>query len=458
MRIASSRKRKESQETTTPLASKSRIRLDPTLLLYPACILAALAVLYLVNDSIRKELPGPAGRRVAQRQTLAGDRNEKPVSASTAVNGHAAPPAGSISPLQASDTETAATDPSVQTARDGEKTKRTVAAGRTDRMAAIDQLQGTDKIAALLCLAVEDKDHTRIKQCLSELVALGDLAVVSLNDLVNEGGDAGLWAAEALARIGTPMATSALLDTLAQTKEGAYKEELGRKLSAIANHDSWPVLLDTMTQTGDATVARAASVSLARMADTPVLDEIIARYETAATETETQRLAQLVGSIQSPDATDALLSLAGDVTSTPQDGLQKAAVDALANVGDAQCLSHLMKRLEATTPGEGSDIYNAITRISNPEAHSQLLYAAAGNKEVSAEYGRTAAIEALRNYPSEETVALLERIVAQESNEKVVTAASRTLDDIKRAPHVITAKADSLQKSEEMLPLKSVTK
>jgi len=165
-----------------------------------------------------------------------------------------------------------------------------------------------------------------------------------------------------------------------------------------------------MTQTGDATVARAASASLARMADTPVLDEIMARYEAAATETEMQRLTQLVAGIQSPQATDALLSLAGDIASAPQDGLQQAAIDALANVGDAQCLSHLLQRLEAAAPGEGTAIYNSITRVSNPDVHSQLLYAAVGNKEVSAEYGRTAAIEALRNYPSEETVALLERI------------------------------------------------
>ena len=173
----------------------------------------------------------------------------------------------------------------------------------------------------------------------SELQTLGDLAVVGLNDLMNSGGEAGLWAAEALARIGTPMATSALLDTLAQTKEGTYKEELGRRLSAITNHDSWPLLLDAMTQTGDATVARAASVSLARMADTPVLDEIAARYEAAATEIEIERLAQLVRNIQSPAATKGLLSMAGSITSTSQDSLQQAAVDALANVGDAKTLA-----------------------------------------------------------------------------------------------------------------------
>jgi len=458
MRVAPSKKRKqESLEPTLTAGLRNRKRFDPALLLYPACILAALVLLYVVDNSIRKERPDPRGSQPAQRQTVPGARTDEPASDVAATDSTRGMPKPAVRSHKTGD-DSPSGDQTAQTVSAGDEPVRTAVADRAAPMAAIEQLQGAEKIAALLALAVEDGDHNRIKDCLGELVALGDLAVVSLNDLVNAGGEAGLWAAEALARIGTPTATAALLDTLAQVKEGAYKEELGRKLSAITNHDSWPLLLETMTQTGDPTVARAASVSLARMADTPVLDEIAAHYEAATTEIETDRIAQLVRSIESPDATDALLSLAGDVASTPQNSLQQAAVDALANVGDARCISHLMQRLEATTPGESSNAYSAITRISSPEAYSQLLYAAAGNKEVSAEYGRTAAIEALKNYPSEETVALLERIVAQESNTKVVSAAGRTLEDIRTAPHVITAKAESLQKSEDMLPLKSVTK
>jgi len=429
------------------------------LLLYPATILAAMIALHLAHRSIERELP-PLRGNAKQRISASGRAGQSAPTKAGLQDTPAALDTESMMPLE----ETAATanaGTGLSSTREDEaadRAERTVSAAGDTSAVDIDTLQGPDRTVALLRLAVESKDHNRIKQSLNELVALGDAAVVSLNDLVNMGGEAGLWAAEALARIGTPMATTALLDTLAQTKEGSFKEELGRRIAGINNHDSWPTLLDTMTQTADAAVARAASTSLARMADTPVLDEIMARYEAAATEAEMQRLAQLVGNIQSPKATDALLSLAGDIASAPQDALQQAAIDALANVGDAQCLSHLLQRLEATTPGEGTDVYNAITRVSNPDVHSQLLYAAAGNKEVSAEYGRTAALEALKNYPSEETIALLERIVAQESNEKVVTAASRALDEIRRAPHVITAKADTLKKSEEMLPLKPLTK
>jgi hypothetical protein len=289
-------------------------------------------------------------------------------------------------------------------------------------------------------------------------VALGDEAVDSLVEMVNEQGEAGLWAAEALARIGTPAATVALLDTLGQTEEGQFKEDLATRVAGITNHESWPLLLDTMLQTEDATVARATGDALSRMADTPVMDEIIARYETATTEAEVERLARLVSNIECSQATNALLSLAGDVTDTVQDCLQQAAIDALSNIGGVQCVSYLLRRLEATTPGEGTSIYNAITQITSQEAYAQLLYAAAGNKEVSAEYGQTAAIEALANYPYEQTSALLERIVAEGANEKVVTAASRTLDSIQKSPYAITASAESLDKSAAMLPIAPITK
>lgn len=451
MRSIRSKTPKQSAPTAPETLRRAR-RFEWPLLLYPASFVLALVALYLAGRSIERQVPtSPA----TQQESTASHHNDPsvPRAASVETGGGEA---NAESRMGAD--RTPASDPTDSLHKQQNEIDRIAVSGRSPATVDIDNLQGPDRTVAMLRMVLGEKDHTKIKQCMEDLVVLGDAAVVGLNDLMNSGGEAGLWAAEALARIGTPMATSALLDTLAQTKEGTYKEELGRRLSAITNHDSWPLLLDAMTQTGDATVARAASVSLARMADTPVLDEIAARYEAAATEIEIERLAQLVRNIQSPAATKGLLSMAGSITSTPQDSLQQAAVDALANVGDAQCLSHLIQRLEATSPGEGSTVYNAITRVSNPEAYSQLLYAAAGNKEVSAEYGRTAAIEALKNYPGEETVALLERIVAQESNEKVVTAASRTLDDIRRAPHVITASAESLRKSEDMLPLKSVTK
>ncbi len=322
----------------------------------------------------------------------------------------------------------------------------------------LSRLKGTAKSVAALRLGAEEKDRTLLRQSVSELVALGDEAVAPLKDLLKEEGDASLWAATALARIGTPTAAGALLDRLAQAPEGAYKEELSKRISTLSNHDSWPLLLDTMMQASDTTVVRAASTALAGMADTAILDEVIARYDAAATDADTGRLAQLVRNIQSPKATESLLALAGPASAPPQDGLQEAAIAALAKVGDAQSVSYLLQRLEASPPGQSATVFNLITQINSPEAETPLLYAAAGNKEVSAEHGQTAAIYALKNYPDEQTVALLQRIALQEQNEKVLTAATRTLDYIQQSPHAVAAQADALQKSEQTLPLKTLEK
>jgi HEAT repeat protein len=435
------------------------------LLIYPVLFLATLGILCLVNRSIEKELPAPAGPHPRAEQPAATPESagQPDVTAGTTTSrpGSLASRLARRSPTS---TETAsAYVPPRTAARAGRVTgkpdRASSIAGKTPKSVDLSQLQGCARTAAMLQIAVEEKDHARIKQCLADLVALGDEAVVPLNDLIaNEEGETALWAATALARIGTPTATIALLDRLAETKEGPYKEELSKRAASISNHESWPVLLDTMMQAGDTTVVRAAATSLSMMADAPVIDEVIARYDAASTDAEVERLTQLVRNIQSPKATESLLSLAGPASAPPQDTLQEAAIEALAKIGDAPSVSHLLRRLEACPPGESTPIFNAITQIDSPDAYASLLYAAAGNKEVSAEHGRTAAIYALKNFPDEKTVTLLERIIAQEQNEKVLTAATRTLDDIRRAPHAIAARADALLQSEQMLPLPPLEK
>jgi len=451
-------KHKGQEKETLPPREATGVRSEWPLLIYPVLFLSTLAVLYVVNRSIEREWPTiPAEEHASWERTGTSDRLRQtdttvPLTRDDDVGPRPEPVAGAEPPDEASRTASYL-PPRRENRTPDEAGRSTPAADGAARLPTLDQLQGPDRFIAILQMAVDENDHARIKECMDQLVALGDAAVVPLNDLIDTESEAGLWAAEALARIGTPLAASALLDRLSQTKEGSYKEELGKRVASISNHDSWPILLDSIIQTGDATVLRAAGASLSTMADTPIVDAIVAHYDAAGTEEMAERLAQLVRNIQSPSAAEALLSLAGHVSSAPQDSLQQAAVDALGKIGDPQCVSHLLRRLEAAAPGEGTEVFNAITRINSPEAYTSLLYAAAGSKEVSAENGRTAAIFALKNYPSGETIALLERIIAEVDNDKVQAAATRTLDDIKQAPHLVTAKADPPVKEEpHMLP------
>ncbi len=436
---------------------KSFIKSEWPLFFYPALVVAAIILLQMVGRSIQKDLtpsthpqpPHPSAARTTPEQSPheafpTAAEHEKSMSVPDWV-----PPSSNTT--RALDTDLATDRLSViEALRD-----RAEAAGSEAFIPGADESeesQGINGTVAILRRAVRTRDHAQIKQAIDDLVALGDEAVVPLSDLIAGGMDeTALWAAEALARIGTPTATAALFDTLSQVNDGLYREQIAKTASNVSNHDSWPLLLDTFQETMDATVQRAAAASLSRMADRPVLDEIIARYDAALTEEEAAHLAQLVRNISSPRASESLRALAGDASASPQDSLQQAAIDALANVADAPSVSFLLSKLEAVPPGEGASLFNTITKINAPQAHSALLYAAAGSKDVSAEHGRTAAIYALENYPTVETCVLLERIAATDDNTAVITAALRTLENIQNT--VPSAVEQAISKADSHTPL-----
>ncbi len=407
------------------------------MLVYPVLVVGALAVLYSVNRSIQREL-APATEsqaetpiREAQTETIVPSGAAAEITTAqdrSLTYPDADPVAASVPDAAENDTRPARTE--------------------------LQDLPGVAGMLARLSKAIETQDNALIKQCMDELVTLGDDALGPLGEVIANGSDtAALWAAKALAQIGTPVASSLLLDALSQVEDGWYKEQLVKESSNIGNHDSWPILLDALQSTVDPSVLRAAGTSLAKMADKPVVDEIVARYDAATTEEEASRMAQMLGTISSPAASESLLALAGSVSSVPQDGLERAAIDALANIGDTQCVSYLLRKLEASPPGEGGYLFNTITSISQPQAEAALQYAAAGSKDVSAEQGRTAAICALVNFPSERTYGLLEQIVATADNASIMSAAARTLESIRNAEPVVAASAGT--KIPELLLLPS---
>jgi len=417
-------------KTATSNQQSRGIRFEWPLLTFPVMVLAALGILYAVNHSLEHSVPASfTPQQTNPDAPTPGNRTEPPALGTSPAeneNRNEALPRGLARAGQTTD------------APAGTRARGNLAPGQV-----VPPIKGAAGVIAALKNAAEQNDQAAIKRRLNELVAMGDDAIEPLLELIAQGdSEAGLWAAEALARIGSPVAAGALLDTLAQTEDGPYKEALAKRISGITNHDSWPVLLDMLLATDDATVVRAAGASLSQMADAPILHEIAARYEAAATKGEAARLAQLVSSITSPKAAASLLSLAGKTSAPVQSNLQRAAVAALGKIGTPQSVSYLLRKLESSPPGQGGYLFNTISQISSQQAQASLLYAAAGNKEVSAESGRTAAIYALENFPDGRTTALLESIIAQEDNTAVATAAIRTLESIRKAAPQATAKAD----------------
>lgn len=425
------RARRQKKETQTqdkaPAQKKSFFKSEWPLFLYPALVVTALIVLYGVNRSMQNR-PGPSDRPEVQTtdtsQTTA-DAKEKPR------------PKPEFKPEPKTKVPSNRPAPRREPNRDRPAPKPAPTPSESEE---------TTTVLATLGQALESDDHATIKQCIKELVALGDGAVEGLGEMVMEGDEeTAQWAAEALARIGTPYATSMLLTAMEDIGNTPLREQLVRQVSGITNHESWPVLMDAMLQNRDAGIQRATAASLARMADTAIVDEIVTLYEAATTEAEKTQLARLVSNISSTEASESLLALAGDPSATPQNNLEEAAIKALANVGDAQSVSFLLQRLEASGPSERSSVYMAITGINQPQAQSALLYAAAGNKEVS-QQGQAAAIYALGNFPNTQTYTLLQQIAATQDDATVLSAAVRTLERIERSTpalrDTVTSKAN----------------
>jgi HEAT repeat protein len=455
MRSTKPSKAAATSNTGGPLRSRSLVRSEWPLLLYPVLVAVALIVLYLANRPDSQDRPHGGGTSATQ----AGSETT-PAPADVTTNDSQAR-AGDTDPT--TKTRGNAPLPGIRNRRPpvGDSGRKLAGgawskAMEADHSWALPEGGPADKdlpIIGMLRQAVQTNDQAALKSCLDRLVALGDQAVAPLSDVIAKGEDASaVWAAEALARIGTPAATQSLLDLLGRMPDGLQKEQIAQKLATIRNHDSWPILLDAVQTSEDAIVRRVASTSLSQMADAPIVDELVTRYDASATVDEAEEWARTVANISSSKATESLLTLARQVPSNPEDPLDQAVLSAIAKVGDAQCISYLLTRLEASEPGEGAYLMNLIGMINQPQAQASLLYAAAGNKEVSAEQGRTAAILALRNYPNEQTYVLLEQIASTERNAAVATAASRTLADIQRVSPMLATNAQFRPDEQIVLP------
>ncbi|UCD52109.1 MAG: HEAT repeat domain-containing protein [Phycisphaerales bacterium] len=442
-------------KTNSSVDKKNLLKKEWPLLLIPALVLIALSVLYTAHRSLQEELPN------GNMPNMPGGNSTATATGQPDAHGNPTVPEANI-PVPADPGTMTANQTGAMPATGDPNSSDTQAPGSSGATAGAlgsRDASAVANLASTLRQALQQQDHARIKQVMDDLAALGEDAVLELGEIIASGTDeTALWAAEALARIGTPAAAAALLDTLEQVQDGPYKEQLAKRTSNISNHDSWPLLLDAVQASEDRAVQRAAATSLGRMADTAVVDEIVARYDAASTPEEADLLVQVVSNISSSKASAALRNLAGSVSSTTLDSLQQAALEAMAAIGDTQSVNYLLQRLESSPPGRGSRLYNTITSIDRPQAEAALRYAAAGSKGVSAEQGRTAAISALQNYPSEETYRLLEQIAASSDNAAVVTAALRTLESIEKNQPAIAERATSKADTTDLLPVDPLKK
>ena len=219
-----------------------------------------------------------------------------------------------------------------------------------------------------------------------------------------------------------------MLRHMATLPEGEEKLRLGQEIGRMSEHAAMPVLLNWATTTPDRAVLRASLTALARMGDAEMIDDVQRRYAATRSYDDRYRLAKIIGSMSNPEAVPALMALA-DSPDAPRQ-LAVAATDALATVGTGPAVSLLLQKLDEEPPEESQRLQTAIGRINREEALPTLQFAARGNKDAPTVRGRIAAIQALANFPKEETAELFEELSGDATRE--VSEAARAL--LERSP------------------------
>lgn len=215
-----------------------------------------------------------------------------------------------------------------------------------------------------------------------------------------------------------------MIRQMASLPDGPEKLTLGAEIGSIRDRAAAPVLLDWAVSTTDRAVLRALIEALGPLADAELIAGIQSRFAAAFRADDQYRLAKVIRNITNPDAAPALMDVANDPAAPPQ--IAVAATEALATIATAPAVSLLLGKIEEVPADDTQRLITAISRIDRAEALPTLRYAAVGNKDTLSDRVRVAAIQALANFPDDETRQLL-RELGGDTNGSVREAARAVL-------------------------------
>lgn len=209
----------------------------------------------------------------------------------------------------------------------------------------------------------------------------------------------------AISRHGSADAMQSVLQTITGMPAGQAKIDLCKSLEVAGRSDLHPWLLDVLLATDDVEVSRALREEMGKVATTELLASAIAAYDRGTDPAQQQRaldfLQGVSGDASVPPVSGALLDLSRPVS----EPVNQALARALAANGSGQAVDTLLRRLSQTSDADKTRFMTDLVRgVSRTEAGPQLLGATRGNKNASTIDSRIAAIQALQNYPTIETL------------------------------------------------------
>jgi hypothetical protein len=230
-------------------------------------------------------------------------------------------------------------------------------------------------------------------------------SVISLQELLEQSPAHQQLIVDELVRMGSPHAVRVVMSFITALPEGDFKEGVVRRTLSIYNRESFPAILELITSTTDASVLRVSRAAFSKLIDSESLQKVLDTYDATSDSKLRERLASSVSMVANEDATPLLMHVVADSGVSAMDGMVKASVEALRQIGTAPAVDAIVERLNSETSDEPRAMLSAeLAQVVNPAAEAGLQSAAMGQtKFATTPEARVAAIQALTNFPSAET-------------------------------------------------------
>jgi len=221
---------------------------------------------------------------------------------------------------------------------------------------------------------VSTKPMTRPQRA-AALAALGPDAIGELGEqLLNADSlEEKAVFADALALIGTHEAIEQLLANAVLEPDLESRVAIARSLNALSNREGIGSLVTALAATGDRSIQREITSSVARLANGDTVATLAQLYrEDPAFRTQRSAIRQAISGIGNESAVRSLAELA---RLAPEPGLVEAAARGLAKIGSAGAVSGLLDSLERVADSDAilrASLLDQLTRVQNPEGLAVL--------------------------------------------------------------------------------------
>lgn len=180
----------------------------------------------------------------------------------------------------------------------------------------------------------------------------------------------------------------------------------------------------------DPDIARSVCRTLGLYADDIVIEKIVAAYDQGTDINAKKNYLNVLQNATVPTAVPSLTRILSDPESSIDDEVVYSVAVGLSKNGSPPSVSALLSKLNATKSEHEIDHLNEIiSSIEQPESEQALIYGALGNKDTSSLQSRIAAIHALANYSSQESLNAI-RSLLKDANEEVRQTAQSSLDKL----------------------------